>query len=454
MEHYHSKKTYIFGAITVLFVFCVAGSVRAAGPEPWTVNSTGQWEKTEKMSSNLSFSKGCAEPTAEKAGFRSRVKSYGKKRRATQIIFEQSPVWDNWVRISDIEPQGGKDAPVFLVAGEGDYWYLNALRGGGRYSAWYSEDMKNWTLHKNAIGKDWVTTAEYADGTFYVYYDEPNDEDPHLVIDNDLTDTNHTDKGEVFADPSHGSDSGVFRAEDGSFHLIYEDWNPIDASAHSWDSPLAGHSESPDGIHGFEPHEHPAPIDERTVPVPEFGTFNHPAGKFVYHKHQGAQDAYGDYTVIRVGSQYYIFCDFDPHGAPMRLGYWTSDTLRGEFEWGGDIGKGFHPDPTIGFAEGQFYIFAQGPDFVSSGPWVNQVKARAGVDEDGDEKIDQWTDWQVVREEYSRREGFSRIVDASTASIDLSVLPAGYGFAFEFKTRDATENKAKPIMRRVSMSFE
>ena len=73
-----------------------------------------------------------------------------------------------------------------------------------------------------------MTTAEYVDGKFYLYYDEPNDENPHLIIDDDLTDgILGKEYGEVFNDPSHGSDAGVFRDEDGTFHMIYEDWRGI-----------------------------------------------------------------------------------------------------------------------------------------------------------------------------------------------------------------------------------
>jgi len=45
----------------------------------------------------------------------------------------------------------------------------------------------------------------------------------------------------------------AIRTQDGSFHLIYEDWSPINAKQHSWDSPPAGHADSQNGIDGFEP---------------------------------------------------------------------------------------------------------------------------------------------------------------------------------------------------------
>ena len=75
-----------------------------------------------------------------------------------------------------------------------------------------------------------MTSAEYADGQFYLYYDQPNDEDPHLIIDEDIMDGKvGKDYGMVLKDPSHGSDCAVFRDEDGVFHIIYEDWSPLNA---------------------------------------------------------------------------------------------------------------------------------------------------------------------------------------------------------------------------------
>ncbi len=56
----------------------------------------------------------------------------------------------------------------------------------------------------------WVTTAEWVDGKAYIYYDFPNDQDPHLIIDADLTDgVPGEDMGMVFKDPSDGSDVAV-----------------------------------------------------------------------------------------------------------------------------------------------------------------------------------------------------------------------------------------------------
>ena len=56
----------------------------------------------------------------------------------------------------------------------------------------------------------WTTTAEQVGGKTYIYYDFPNDQDPHLFIDGDLTDGKPgKNMGLAFADPSDGSDCAV-----------------------------------------------------------------------------------------------------------------------------------------------------------------------------------------------------------------------------------------------------
>jgi len=39
------------------------------------------------------------------------------------------------------------------------------------------------------------------------------------------------------------------------------------------------------------------------------------------------------------------------------------------------------------------------------------------------------------------------------AALDLSKLPAGYGFQIELKTTNTTENAAKPILDKLALSF-
>ncbi len=112
-----------------------------------------------------------------------------------------------------------RDAVVFVPVSDGDYWLLARhadygskglykARESAGYHAWHSTDMKKWE-HKGPVSdfrSRWVTTAEVVDGTFYIYYDHPNDEDPHLIIDKDLSDGKMgEDMGIAFADPTHGS---------------------------------------------------------------------------------------------------------------------------------------------------------------------------------------------------------------------------------------------------------
>jgi len=479
----------------ILPVLSILGTLPSALPaESWVVESEEEWSAAKGRAENMEFAEGFVEPTAAQASFQSIVKTFPKKRKLSSVLFEQSPVWDNWEQIADITPSGAGNAYVFLPIAPGDYYFFathrdrpavqypeglsgkerrafrqewekkNPSKSAKGYHAWHSTNLKEWKHLGPVCWSNWMTTAEYADGKFYLYYDEPNDQNPHLIVDDNLTDgVPGKDYREVFSDPSHGSDAGIFRDEDGIFHLIYEDWSPINARENAWDSPLAGRVSSPDGIEGFTYGEHPPAVDHRTQPTGKMGSYAHTSMKvsnngeeLEYEIHEPKQDAYGDWTVIKVGRYYHLFCDYDPadHGKSMRMGRFHTDDLNAEFKWSGEIGEGFHPDPSIGFAEGRFYaIMQQETDFVSPGPWVDGVEARAGVDEDGDGSVDQWTGWQKISESYSQKPGFARIVEVDLASVDASDLPKGEGFAFEFRTKNL-KSGVQPIMDRVTLEFD
>ncbi len=137
----------------------------------------------------------------------------------------------------------------------------------------------------------------------------------------------------------------------------------------------------------------------------------------------------------------------------MSCAWFTSDSLDKKFTFCDNIGKG-HPDPDIMFAEGQFYLITQfNQDFVSPGPWVPGVEARAGVDTDNDGTIDQWTEWQTLKESYAHKPGFAKQVKKTPAQLDTSKLPTGHGFQFELKLAD-TDNGSKPMLDKVTLSFE
>lgn len=474
------------------------------------IDNQADWELNKTEGTNIELKGGIAKLTAAEGTFTSALKVFSDKRKASSVTISQSPIWQNWNPIADLGPKNMADAPVFLRRGANDYWVFARYKGAskkgekafepkevnlegyetplqttayknqynapgglkpslGGYHAWQTRDMKNWVHHGPVSDKDarWMTTAEQVGDKTYFYYDFPNDQDPHLIIDEDLTDGEMGVKmGMAFKDPSHGSDSAIIRDLDGKFHLILENWDPIKASSRSWDSPLASHAVSDDGISDFKLLD-PA-VDYRTEPTGEKGTYNHPHWKkddpknyptneAEYEIHEPEQDAYGDWAAIAIGGQYYLFGDYDPagaHGAKnMKTAWFTSSSINEPFTFCGSIGKG-HPDPDIMFAQGQFYLISQTDDFVSPGPWVDGVEVRVGVDTDNDKLIDEWTDWSKVKESYDYVDGFAKQVAKTPAQLDLSELPDGYGFQVKVRLIDVTENDSKPILDTIEVEFE
>ena len=469
----------------------------------WTIASQKEWEQEAEEQKNLEFKDGQATPTDKTASFRSKLKRFDREKNGSSLTIEQSPVWQNWNPIPNLGPVNLGDAPVMLSIAPGNYWMFGRYTQGnkrknfqaepakldgydvpllttpfpnqydapgglkpgqGGYHAWQSRDMKTWVHHGPVTEgfSKWVTSAEYVDGKVYIYYDYPNDQDPHVYVDADLTDGMlGENKGKAFDDPSHGSDAGFIRDENGKMHVIYEDWSPINASRRSWDSPLAGHAVSDDGLGNYRILT-PA-IDNRTKATGEVKTYKHPhwlqhpdfkTNIAEYNVHEPEQEAYGDWAAICIGGRYYLFGDYDPIGGhAMSVGWFTSPSLDEKFIWCDKIGNG-HPDPDIAFAEGQFYLATQQKtDYVSPGPWVESVSVRVGVDTDNDGQSDHWTDWKDVKERYSQKKGFAKQIEKTPAAIDLSSLPAFYGIQFELKLNDTTENKSKPIIDRVSVKY-
>ena len=495
--------------------------------ENWVIDSAKDWKNATAEQENLVIKDGMASPTAKAATFRSKLQRFDQKRAAQSLTIDQSPIWQNWSRTKKVGPPNLGGAPITLQMAPDNYWMFGSKRnsrknkphtplpaklegfdiplvttpysnlfiapGGlknnqGGYHGWQSRDMINWVYHGPVTPPhaNWATTAEMVDGKVYLYYDYPNDQDPHLIIDDNLTDgLPGKDMGMAFLDPSDGSDSAIIRDLDGKFHLIQEDWSPIDPSTHAWDSPLAMRATSEDGIKDFKIQS--PPVDERTKPTGKFAEYFHPhwhlstrkdefpakpvpanipqhrlkkgdVRSFAkYEIHEPEQNAYGDWAAISIGGQYYLFCDFDPtteHGKEgMSVAWFTSSSLGEKFTFCDNIGKG-HPDPDIIFAEGKFYLATQTPQsFISPGPWVNGVEVRVGIDTTNDGTINQWTDWSTVKETYRSIPGFAKQVAKTPAQLDLSKLPAAFGYQFEVKLSDTTENKSKPILDKITLSF-
>ncbi|MGB1260575.1 MAG: hypothetical protein ACPG6P_11080 [Akkermansiaceae bacterium] len=486
-----------------LSALLVSSSLHA---DNWTIESAADWKKQTEKSDGIAFEKDTAAPTGKTATLRTKLHRSEQKRSASSLTITQSAIWQNWNPVENIGPSNLGDAPVMLIKGPKDYWMFGRYRNGkkspsftaepakldgfdipltttrfpnqynapgglkkslGGYHAWQSRDMKTWIHHGPVTEKfsKWVTSAEYINGQTLIYYDFPNDQDPHVYVDNDLTDGKPGEnKGIAVRDPSHGSDAGFIRALDGKMHCIIEDWSPISANKRSWDSPLAGHFVSPNGISGFVA-KNPA-VDNRTKPTGTIGTYKHPhwakedpknykTNIAKYEIHKPEQEAYGDWAAICIGGQYYLFGDYDPTGGhKMSVGWFTSASIDEPFTWCDHIGNG-HPDPDIGFAEGQFYLATQQKtDYASPGPWVEKVEARVGVDTDNDGKVDQWSKWSELKESYDHIKGFAKQIKRTPAKLDLTEMPEGFGFQIELKITDTTENKSKPIIEALQLSFK
>ncbi len=485
--------------------------------DEWTIDSAEDWKTHTEKSDGMVFEDGSASPSGGTATLLTRLHTSDRKRSARALTLTQSPLWQNWDPIENLGPSNLGDAPVLLTMGPGDYWMFGRYGGGGQpkrkdgkkaeplpafkpepatlegfdiplqttrfpnqydapgglkprlggYHAWQSRDMKTWVHHGPVTEKfsAWVTSAEMVDGKVHIYYDFPNDQDPHVYVDADLTDgLPGENKGIAVKDPSHGSDAGFIRGLDGKVHCIIEDWSPISANKRSWDSPLAGHFASADGVGGFEFQGYA--VDARTTPTGKMATYNHPhwakedpenypTNVAEYEIHEPEQEAYGDWAAICIGGRYYLFGDYDPAGShQMSVGWFTSPAIDQPFTWCGNIGQG-HPDPDICFAEGRFYLATQQQtDYVSPGPWVEKVEARVGVDTDNDGKVDRWGEWAELKETYDYTPGFAKQVAKTPASLDLSDLPEGFGFQVELKLTDTTGNPSKPILESLSLSFD
>ena len=478
--------------------------------ETWKINNQEDWKNNIQSSKGIIIEDGLISPKEKTGHFKTKLKKFKSKKSLQSLTINQSPRWLNWKEVPGVGPSNLGDAPVFLSKGPNDYWMFGRYKpvkakkgqkpakftpqdaklegydmplkstpdenqfnapgglekGLGGYHAWQSRDMKTWVHHGPVTPgfARWTTTAEQVGGKTYIYYDFPNDQDPHLFIDDDLTDGKPgKNMGLAFADPSDGSDCAVIRDLDGKFHIIYEDWSPIHAQKHSWDSPLAGHSVSPNGMHPFKILD-PA-IDHRTKPTGKMAKYNHPhwtkedpkrfpTSVAEYEIHEPEQDAYGDWAAISIGGQYYLFCDFHPAHQKIKIAWFTSSNINKPFEFCGEIGQG-HPDPDIGFAEGKFFLITQtAKDYVSTGPWVEKVESRVGVDTTKNGKIDTWSKWSEIKESYDYIKGFSKQIKKTPAKQNLANLPAGYAFQIEVKISDITSNTSKPMIESLDLSFQ
>ena len=81
------------------------------------------------------------------------------------------------------------------------------------------------------------------------------------------------------------------------------------------------------------------------------------------------------------------------------------------------------------------------------------VKARVGVDINGDNRVDRWTDWQELKETYRQKDGYLRVVEKTPASIDLSNLPSGKQVMFEIQVDDEKTKGVTPLISKAELQF-
>lgn len=119
MKRLGKKSLSIYLTSIVLLV-----TAAPAVAESWVVESQGDWTAARGAAENVELADGFAEPRADKASFQSVVKTFAKKRKLNSVVFEQSPVWDNWEAIDDVTPPGAGNAYVFLPVAPGNYYFF------------------------------------------------------------------------------------------------------------------------------------------------------------------------------------------------------------------------------------------------------------------------------------------------------------------------------------------
>ncbi|MCP4472050.1 MAG: hypothetical protein GY815_15475, partial [Gammaproteobacteria bacterium] len=114
-------KKYLSIYLTSIVLLVIVAPALA---ESWVVESQDDWTAARGAADNVELTDGFAKPKADNASFQSVVKTFSKKRKLSSVVFEQSPVWDNWEAIDDVTPSGAGNAYVFLPVASGDYYFF------------------------------------------------------------------------------------------------------------------------------------------------------------------------------------------------------------------------------------------------------------------------------------------------------------------------------------------
>ncbi|MEC7450697.1 MAG: hypothetical protein VYC80_17545, partial [Planctomycetota bacterium] len=218
--------------------------------DDWSLSTQQEWKAGIESLEGADILNGQVTPREKGAKLRTHLHQADQRKKARSLTIAQSTVWQNWEPIENLGPSNLSDAPVLLTIGPNNYWMfgryggkrkknsekqkefkpatatlkgfdspLQTTRfpnqfdapgglkpGKGGYHAWQSRDMKNWVHHGPVTEgfSKWVTSAEHIDGKTLIYYDFPNDQDPHVYVDEDLFDGEPgKNLGIAVKDPSH-----------------------------------------------------------------------------------------------------------------------------------------------------------------------------------------------------------------------------------------------------------
>lgn len=181
--------------------FCCALTLGFSGCKPstfsssqklWQISTQEEWSSAVAKNDDIDIKGGQVSSLRDTVVIALKLKPFKTAHSLSSIRLTQSPQWNNWQPIAKVTPAEAVDAPVFIPVSDRNYWLLARHKSFDLdgYHAWHSFDMQTWQ-HQGSVTSlphRWVTSAEYVDGKFYIYFDYPNDEDPHLIIDEDLTD--------------------------------------------------------------------------------------------------------------------------------------------------------------------------------------------------------------------------------------------------------------------------
>jgi hypothetical protein len=72
--------------------------------DAWVIDTQDEWTAAAADKTGIEITDGVMAPTGETATFTSNVKRFDKKRKATSIVLDHSPIWQNWNPTENLGP--------------------------------------------------------------------------------------------------------------------------------------------------------------------------------------------------------------------------------------------------------------------------------------------------------------------------------------------------------------